>query len=117
MMCSCKRATYAYFIIPFNLATYGGLTYTLGIKLFTLPMISYTFAITVLAFYALARVEMFRTVPSYLGWAGVKLFMLVDFFIVCNETWSGEEAQFSGSVLTMTYYLAQLGIATSVFFC
>ncbi|GFO30226.1 RNA-directed DNA polymerase from, partial [Plakobranchus ocellatus] len=61
------------------------------------------------------RLEMCRTGPAYLGWAGVKLFILSDFLLALNVLVPTLGRPVSDTVVSWAYYLGQLGVVLSTY--
>ncbi|RUS83636.1 hypothetical protein EGW08_008604 [Elysia chlorotica] len=106
---------WAKFVFPVSLIVTIVLIYMIGELKPACAVLIFSIFLTVLGFFALARLESCRTGPAYLGWAGVKLFALSSLLLALNLLVPSLESPISNTVVTMSYFLAQLGIALSTY--
>lgn len=101
--------------IPPALLLIGSLIYLIKEPLPSTYVAVYGLFLTILGYFAISRLEACRSGPAYLGWAGVMLFALSGYVFALNQLVPSLGQLVSNTVVDMTHYLAQLGIALSTY--
>jgi len=117
LYCKYKGSSLAWLIIPlYALLVAAMYVFVTGAVAATV-FIAYGVVTMAMAFLAVSRFERERTAPAYLGAAGIHLLMFAHALYALSEFSETFRGKVSPELVTMTSYLAQLGVGMSAHYC